>query len=995
MNSCLRISAVLCLSVACFFSTLAIDLQQDPRGLTQIPRAIRHRSEPSFKTETMEGRYPIKEGNPLSSPISAALTPFGEPPQLQWQIHSQNALASGQAKAVAIAADSSGAFYVCGWYSTNPFGTAILTAKYSAAGRQLWADRYAGDGDGIPLDVQVTPQGQVIVSGLQSGGSKGVLLWYSADGDLTRQHLFDHPDEQQVSWPIMTLDRFGQLWLAVNTSVGLQLNKFDPSGKLIWQREQLHPDKGLIIARSIRRDHSGSLVLLAYYQLDNGYADFITTKFDSSGTLLWQKRYGEAGTDEPIALAIGPEDRVYVAGWSEYAPNRPFDFVTLAYDQTGALLWNNRYANPDSLSANLRSLTLDRNGHVYVSGECHTREGPMAVQTLSYDQDGRLRWQKRYQDPLQSHFQVIDAVVDRAGSLLVSVDASQSYDYHRIFLVKYDRLGNQVWVASTAASFEEEVIPLAMTIAADDQVAIAGTSKTLLTNSMDLLTLSFDRHGRLLWQQQLSGETTSRDQLIDMAVDVAGQCYVLGRHEVAGSTRTTVFCYTKDGDPFWQCEIDPLLVDTFIPTRISVDHGGNSYVSGTFRDKEGDEKYVTIKITASGTVAWISPLTFGEIQPANIVEQRLDDAGNLWCTAGIYDSRAIGADMLVWKLLPQGRLAWSQRLEVEARSDDSPVALALDVMGNSYVLGIGGLDGDAILAKYDRDGEQQWITRYSMSARSFDSPIGCVLDRQTHLYVLVKSSDATTGPGARAIVLKYDRNGRLLWQKNYGEGDDYFFPHFIELDRKGRVVISGYRYSTNRNRTEFLQKIDADGETCWYREFDARFPADFGLDLSDNSYVLASSMQGESWLIAHNSEGEWLGQWPVAVKAADHLQLDPIGGLFLGGRQSGLGWNIFLLARYQLDGAAFMSPERVALEQNYPNPCNAVTTLRYSIPSACRVRICMFDLLGRQVAELIDSAHLAGTHEVHWDARGVASGLYYVQLTTPMDQMVKKVLVVK
>ena len=179
MNSCLRISAVLCLSVACFFSTLAIDLQQDPRGLTQIPRAIRHRSEPSFKTETMEGRYPIKEGNPLSSPISAALTPFGEPPQLQWQIHSQNALASGQAKAVAIAADSSGAFYVCGWYSTNPFGTAILTAKYSAAGRQLWINRYVGDGDGIPLDVQVTPQGQVIVSGLQSGGSKGVLLWYS------------------------------------------------------------------------------------------------------------------------------------------------------------------------------------------------------------------------------------------------------------------------------------------------------------------------------------------------------------------------------------------------------------------------------------------------------------------------------------------------------------------------------------------------------------------------------------------------------------------------------------------------------------------------------------------------------------------------------------------------------------------------------------------------------------------------------------------------
>lgn len=935
------------------------------------------------------------EGKPLSSLVSASLLSFGEPPQLQWQIHSQDARASSQAKAVAIATDSTGAFYVCGWYSIKPFGTGILTAKYSAAGRQLWVDRYDVDGNGIPLDVQVTPQGQVIVSALQDGGSKAVLLWYSANGELLRQYLIDHPDGQQVSPFVMTIDRYGQLVLAVNTSAGFQLTKFSASGILRWQQLQPHPMDGVVHAQSLKMDHTGSLFILAYYRLDQGYPDFMTMRFDSSGTLLWQKRFGEAGMDEPIDLAIGLEGRIYVAGWSEYAPNRPFDFLTLAYDQAGELLWSSRYANPDSLSANLRSLTLDDYGHVYVSGECETREGPEAVQILSYDREGRLRWQQRFQDPLQTHFQVMDAVVDRAGSLLVSVDASRSYDYNRIFLLKYDSLGNQTWVAATPASFEAEVIPLAMAIGVNDQVAIAGTDRTLLTNSLDLLTLSFGQNGRMLWQQQLSGETTSRDNLINMAVDATGHCYVLGRHEVAGSSRLSISCYTRDGNQLWQCEIDPLLVDTFNPTQISVDHGGNSYASGTFCDQEGNEKFVTVKITAAGTVAWISPPAFGEIQPVPIVKQLLDDTGNLWCLAGIFDNGANGADMLIWKLAANGQLAWSRRLEVEARSDDNPVTLARDAMSNCYVLGIGALGADAILAKYDPDGEQQWMTRYSMTAGSFDSPIGCVLDRQTHIYVLVRSSDHTTGPGAKTILLKYDRNGRLLWQNIYGEGDDYFFPQFIELDRKGRVVISGYRNSTAGNTAEFVQKIHADGETCWYKEFDARFPTDFALDPYDNSYVLASSMQGESWLISHDPEGERLGQWPVAVHAADHLQLDPGGGLFLSGRQSGLGWNTFLLARYRLYGADFMPSERVTLEQNYPNPCNAVTTLRYSIPTACRLRICIFDLLGRQVAELIDSPHVAGTHEVHWDARSAASGLYWAELSTPAGRWVKKVVVVK
>ncbi len=74
-------------------------------------------------------------------------------------------------------------------------------------------------------------------------------------------------------------------------------------------------------------------------------------------------------------------------------------------------------------------------------------------------------------------------------------------------------------------------------------------------------------------------------------------------------------------------------------------------------------------------------------------------------------------------------------------------------------------------------------------------------------------------------------------------------------------------------------------------------------------------------------------------------------------------------------------PEQVALEPNYPNPFAPSTTIRYALPRASDVRLEVFDALGRRVATLADAEQAAGTHEVTWDARGLASGIYVARLT--------------
>ena len=66
---------------------------------------------------------------------------------------------------------------------------------------------------------------------------------------------------------------------------------------------------------------------------------------------------------------------------------------------------------------------------------------------------------------------------------------------------------------------------------------------------------------------------------------------------------------------------------------------------------------------------------------------------------------------------------------------------------------------------------------------------------------------------------------------------------------------------------------------------------------------------------------------------------------------------------------------------NYPNPFNPSTTLEYQLPEEGNVKLAVFDVLGRQVAELASGMQQKGSYSVRWDATSVASGLYYARFT--------------
>ena len=103
---------------------------------------------------------------------------------------------------------------------------------------------------------------------------------------------------------------------------------------------------------------------------------------------------------------------------------------------------------------------------------------------------------------------------------------------------------------------------------------------------------------------------------------------------------------------------------------------------------------------------------------------------------------------------------------------------------------------------------------------------------------------------------------------------------------------------------------------------------------------------------------------------------------------SGIFW--FRLKQIDRDGkfeyssiveADLSAPVTFGLEQNYPNPFNPATTIRYGLPQQANVRLAVYDVIGREVATLVNETKEAGSYEVTFTTQPLASGVYLCRLT--------------
>lgn len=116
------------------------------------------------------------------------------------------------------------------------------------------------------------------------------------------------------------------------------------------------------------------------------------------------------------------------------------------------------------------------------------------------------------------------------------------------------------------------------------------------------------------------------------------------------------------------------------------------------------------------------------------------------------------------------------------------------------------------------------------------------------------------------------------------------------------------------------------------------------------------------------------------------------------------GKYVYRLAQMDMDGKINYSkeveveigvPDKFALEQNYPNPFNPVTKIKFSLPQSTNVTIKVFDILGKEVATLLNTKKEAGKHELEFNASAFNSGIYFYRIEAGEFIVTKKMTLLK
>jgi hypothetical protein len=391
----------------------------------------------------------------------------------------------------------------------------------------------------------------------------------------------------------------------VTNSDGLNDNittiKYDKDGKEIWVAFYNGPGNYHDRPNGIAVDQFSNVYVTGGSSGDKGTAtDFVTIKYNSGGIEQWASRFAAKGgsADESKSIAVDQNGNVYVTGHGSHIVkiNSGQDWITIKYNTNGKQQWIATY-DDGIVSDGATALTIDGIGNVYVTGQC---KGPAYhIATIKYDTSGKKQWIKKYNGPAPSDDKPMDIKIDKLGFVYITGYSSEAnMDY---ITIKYDNNGNEIWKKTFNGLMNMEDAAEKMLVDDNGNVFILGYS-TVKKNSRNRCLIKYDNSGAEKWNV-LSDQSVKRtDQAISglsMAFDKEDNILVTGSGKIVKdktATQMMVDCYSKDGTLLWQTFFAK---ENLIPvaTALTMDGSGNIYVTGYIMGTKGFIDYCTVKFS--------------------------------------------------------------------------------------------------------------------------------------------------------------------------------------------------------------------------------------------------------------------------------------------------------------------------------------------------------------------------------------------------------------
>ncbi|MCH8524750.1 MAG: T9SS type A sorting domain-containing protein [Balneolales bacterium] len=538
----------------------------------------------------------------------------------------------------------------------------------------------------------------------------------------------------------------------------------------------------------------------------------------------------------------------------------------------------------------------------------------------------------------------------------------------------------------------------------------------------DMFVAKLDANNNPVWARMASGATNLPEQFsldggTSLAVDSEGNIYVAGTFvksltfvSETGDTLQTitdgrddenlnfelfVAKYSNDGELLWldggnsgsTGAPNTLAIDRNVAASIILDEDGYPYVAGAFSGTYlfGEEAYVVGKsdfflasLDKDGSEPfWVS--TTGTPNYDTAVSISVDTLGYL-NVLGI-----IGEGLME---LPDSDIFWYN----DTGENDSFI-ISYDVNGEWYFANfIGGGDqavGNDIATSQNGDffvtGEFTKDVLFPGASREDD-------------IVLV------AGRYREGFLTKYDLQGDVLWAKQFGTGPEVT-ANKVTTDLEGSVYVLGrfsefivFEVETDNEliltsdtvNDQFIAKYDNDGNFLWAKQIEST--GSQSLDQTEMGDVQPfitqpmvleySPFNGGELLFSGDFDGTlYLDQ--IAITAPANVRSSfvtsfklPVEAVSIRDANAGLVTDFELM-------------------QNFPNPFNPTTSIRFNLSEANDVRIDVFNSVGQRVKTIVNGRYAMGTHQVTFDGSNLSSGMYFYTLSTGNVRETRKMTLIK
>ncbi len=420
------------------------------------------------------------------------------------------------------------------------------------------------------------------------------------------------------------------------------------------------------------------------------------TDIQAQTTLEWVREYtGDFELQDARDIAVDETGNVYV-GITSFDTVSSYGFTLIKYSSDGAQQWVRKYEGdfePGKSKSKdyVQDITVDHENNVYVVGRSEfLQTEPYDVHTtfvtIKYNTQGEQRWLAEFKvDSLGNGWYWPNHIgVDSLGNVYVNGI------YGPNVLIKYDSLGNELWVQTIESGTLEAEFKL--------------DYNSIYIGSNIYTVIKYDNAGNRIWAAQNDSLSIDNKAPSDIAVDSKGNVYV--STVVKNSIYQTDFLIIKfdsSGIYEWSNIYGGELYYHYRAPKISIDSDDYVYVSGyVFADFAQDDQFVTIKYDTKGIELWVEkfdgpPNTWGRTWDMGI-----DNLNNIYVIGKVTDYSSNNDDLAFVKYDPDGNLLFADYYSENGR-DEEAIRIAFDKNKNVFITGKSRAAGKKVITlKYSQ-----------------------------------------------------------------------------------------------------------------------------------------------------------------------------------------------------------------------------------------------------------------------------------------------------